>query len=151
MNVQLILVQAGIELAREVIRAPVTKRLLVKAISKLSDGSLCPLNFDFEKGTWKMYGGEYPSLMIQATDPDGDETTLTCSVEFARIIAKGFMQVLEALDLSRNHQLFLFASDHDDLGYALNSRAHSFDTPLEELIDFEDFVNYEFFGADQTS
>lgn len=151
MNVQLILVQSGIELAREILRAPVTKRLIAKAICKISDGSLCPLNFDFEKGTWKMHGGEYPTVIIQATDPDGDETTLTCSAEFARIIAKGFMRVLEALDLSRNHQLHLFASEPGDLGESLASRSHSFDTPLEGLDGFEEFINYEFFGADQAS
>jgi len=149
MNVQLIVVQAGIELAREIISSPVTKRLIFKALCKITSGSLCPLFFDFEKGEWKQTAGEYPALHIHATDPDGDETTLTCSVEFARIIAKGLTRIVDALDSSRKHQLYLFGMDPEDKGETLNLLGSSYDTPLSDLEAFEEFVNYELFGANQ--
>lgn len=149
MNVQMIVVQAGIELAREVISSPVTKRLIAKALCKITSGSLCPLFFDFEKGSWKKNVGEYPTLHIHAADPDGDETTLTCSVEFARIIANGFARLVESLDYSKEVQLGLFSASPEDLGETLGLMENSLDAPLSSLEAFEEFANYELFGANQ--
>jgi hypothetical protein len=90
MNVQLILVQAGIELLRHVIDAPITRRLIVEALCKISSGSLCSHLLQPD-GTWKKMGGEEPSIMIHVTDADKDETTLTCGVEHARFVSHAYV------------------------------------------------------------
>jgi len=88
----LILVQAGIELAREVLSSPITRRLIVTALCKITSGSFCRDSAEMHKfftkdGKWRTRGGKEPNLIITASDEDGDETTVTCGVSAVSALA----------------------------------------------------------------
>lgn len=141
MNVQLILVQAGVELAREVLSSPVTKRLLAQAICRFTNGSLCPTQYDLEKGEWKTKGGQKPDLIIHASDENGDESTLSCGMDLASVIALRAMNWLDTLLVRQSDQLLRFAADPTDMGETLSvANAYSANQPLTTLEEFEAFV-----------
>jgi len=147
MNVQVLLIQAGIELAREVIHSPITKKAVLTALCRISDGSLCPLLFDFHKDTWKMTDGSFPTVSIQASDKAGDETTLSCSVEFLRTVARHVKSIYDGVwgDKLTPPVIQMLAGVEDtgeQLPLPFNDAIR-----LESLSDFEEFLDREIFSG----
>lgn len=159
MNVQLILVQAGIELAREVLTSPVTRRLLIEALCKITSGRLCLHRIDSD-GLWKSDAeGQKPTLILQGSDADGNESTLSCGVEHAQLMSglywandldKTMAEVKGEIPSDYAKSIYWLTKDQDLFGASEGVQVPWIswdDFRLDSLDAFEQFLEKELFKA----
>lgn len=131
MNVQAILIQAGIELARLALSEfteHVTRKSFAQFLCRVSNGSLCP-NLVDEEGGWKCQGGANPAVhLVLSSDVDDLVTVMHPSDLFE--MAANFLDFIDGKELRYPSEVAL--TTVDEIGEFLEKELFRFGLLLRE-------------------